>query len=33
LSELNQPLENVRQIRDDIRARVLDLIKREGWGS
>jgi arsenate reductase len=27
-----QPLDRVRQIRDDIRARVLDLIKREGWG-
>jgi arsenate reductase (thioredoxin) len=27
----NQPLDRVREIRDDIRARVLDLIVREGW--
>jgi arsenate reductase (thioredoxin) len=27
-----QPLEKVRAIRDDIRARVADLVRRRGWG-
>jgi arsenate reductase len=27
-----QPMERVRSIRDDIRARVADLIRRERWG-
>jgi len=26
-----QPIENVRRIRDDVRARVAALIEREGW--
>lgn len=28
-----QPIERVREIRDDIRARVAALVEREGWGS
>jgi arsenate reductase len=28
----NKPLARVREIRDDVRARVLSLIEREGWG-
>jgi arsenate reductase len=27
----NQPLETVRQIRDDIRRRVLELLRARGW--
>ena len=27
-----QPLETVRQIRDDIRARVAELVRTRGWG-
>ena len=27
-----QPVERVRAIRDDVRARVVDLLTREGWG-
>jgi arsenate reductase len=28
----NKPIERVREIRDEVRARVLELVKREGWG-
>ena len=28
-----QPPERVREIRDDIRARVVELVKLEGWGA
>jgi arsenate reductase len=28
-----KPIERVREIRDDIRSRVVDLLGREGWGS
>lgn len=28
---MGQPIETVREIRDDIRARVLDLAKKRGW--
>jgi arsenate reductase len=27
----NKPMERVRQIRDDVRERVLGLLRREGW--
>jgi len=26
-----KPVERVREIRDDVRARILDLLQREGW--
>jgi arsenate reductase len=28
----SKPVERVREIRDEIRGRVVDLIEREGWG-
>ena len=27
-----KPIARVREIRDDVRARVVDLLRREGWG-
>jgi arsenate reductase len=27
-----KPIERVREIRDDVRARVLELLREEGWG-
>jgi arsenate reductase (thioredoxin) len=28
-----KPVERVREIRDDVRERVVQLLHREGWGS
>jgi arsenate reductase len=28
-----KPITRVREIRDDVRARVVELLRREGWGS